>query len=282
MYKLRFLIILITLGIFLSSCTKEDIAPELPPQGSFVLEIDDIWKDQVPEPAAMSPGMPESMKALSALLGAFFVYAAASIFWWNTVLTAHLFIPSAAFLESFNHEAVWDRPSGTWNWTYDVDLPLATFSANLRAETSGDIVKWSMFISKSGGYTDFLWFTGESNVNNSSGWWTINKNPEGIKEDEFGIPYIDIEWNINTDGTSDITYTNIEPESAENGNYITYGIVNDTDLDAYYDIYRKWEENEVNIKWNKELLYGRVLSMNHFQDPYWHCWNQLFKNIACE
>ena len=102
------------------------------------------------------------------------------------------------------------------------------------------------------------------------------------KEDPVSIPFLDIQWSVNQDGTSEIKYTNIEVGSTDNGNYIKYGKVDDPDLDAFYDIFRTWEDNVVSIKWNTSLHHGRVMSMKHFQDPYWHCWNEFYENISCE
>ncbi len=111
----------------------------------------------------------------------------------------------------------------------------------------------------------------------------INKDPGGsVKDPEEVSRLLNIEWNQNTDGTSGITYTSALEGSSDNGNYIRYGKVNDTDLDAFYDIYKSWEDNLINIKWNTSTHYGRVLSMQHFTDPYWHCWSESLENIACE
>lgn len=271
MKEIRIIIIVLALGIFASGCVKEQPKPEIPPSSSFVLEIDNIWNNS-PEPMSL-PGISSKSN---------FFFGAGTIFWWNTVLSVQMVIPVAAYLEAFNHVPVWDKTDISWVWSYTMDVQSTSYTAELFAETINDEVHWSMYMSKSDGYTDFLWFTGISKTDNSSGSWSINKNPENNKEEVTSIPYLDILWSIAEDGTSEITYTNIEDGSADKGNYIKYGIVDDPDLDAFYDIYRTWEENLVSLKWNTTLHYGRVLSMAHFKDPYWHCWNENFENIICE
>ena len=87
MKDLRFILILITLGIFSSGCEKEQPAPDLPPAASFIMEFDDIWK-QAPSPGSYPSGDPQSN----------FIFAATSVYWWNTVLSIQLAIPVAAFM----------------------------------------------------------------------------------------------------------------------------------------------------------------------------------------
>ncbi len=272
MKKIKIFLTIITLGIISSSCVKHQPAPELPPPGSFVMDIDGMWKNS-PEPVSYSGILPRSN----------FLFAASNIYWWNTVLTVQMFIPVAAFLESFNHEAVWDGTTKSWIWSYPWSLFNDFYEAELHGKVNNDEIEWSMYISKTDDYTDFLWFTGISKTDNSTGTWTINKDPEdNIKDPGNSLPFLNIQWDINPNGTSDITYTNIMEDSADNGNFIRYGKVDDTDLDAFYDIYKTWEDDLINIKWNTTTHYGRVLSMLHFTNPYWHCWDEFFENIACE
>jgi len=273
MNKLRLFLIIFTLGIISFGCTKEDAPPDLPPEGSFVMQIDNMWKDGSPGPLEAS--MSESRTN--------FIFAAANVLWWNTILTVQMAIPVAAFVEAFNHEAVWDRPSRTWMWMYSFEINGFTYTAELQGKTIDNEVQWSMYISKSDTYTDFLWFSGISDLNNTYGSWNLYKDPEGGgKDSEAGSPFIDINWSINEDGSSEITYTNVEEALTNNGNYIKYGKTTDPDLDAFYDIFIDWEDNLISIKWNTTDHYGRVLSMAHFKDPYWHCWDEFFRNIACD
>ncbi len=271
MKELRLFTIAFALAILSSGCVKEQPKPEIPPSSSFVMEIDNIWT-VTPAPLTKT-GLDTKSN---------FIFGAGTIFWWNTILSVQMVIPVAAFMESFNHDPVWDKTALSWVWSYSINVQNTSYTAELFAEIIDDHVNWAMYISKSDGYTDFLWFTGISNTDNSSGAWVINKNPEGIKDDIVSVPYLDISWSKNEDGTSEITYARVEPGSADNGNYIRYGITDDPDLDANYDIYSAWEDNQVNIKWNTTLHYGRVLSMTHFLNPYWHCWDENFDNIICE
>ncbi len=272
MKEIRIIIIVITLGIFSSGCVKEAAVPDLPPKASLAMEFDEIWAT-LPAPEAYTKITPPSN----------FIFAAASIYWWNAILTIQMAVPVAAFSESFNHDPVWDKSSTSWVWSYTLDFQNTSYTAELFAKSETDKINWSMYFSKEDGFTDFLWFSGTSSMDNTSGLWTINKDPDSnIKDPDKTTPYLEIEWNVSEDGIPDIKYTSIEAKSVNNGSYIHYGKISDPDYDAFYDIYRVWEENLVNIKWNTTSHKGRVLSMADYQNPSWHCWDESFKNIACE
>ena len=133
-----------------------------------------------------------------------------------------------------------------------------------------------MYISKEGGYTDFLWFSGVSNLPLTEGTWTLNHDPNDP------TPYIGVEWHRDLSvGTADIKYTNIVPGGSENGGYISYGITTETPYDAFYDIYNKGQDNHTDIEWNTTTLEGHVKDLRVFLDNDWHCWNSDLEDIIC-
>ena len=108
------------------------------------------------------------------------------------------------------------------------------------------------------------------------GSWTIFHEPNNP------TPWIGIEWHRNpTDSTADIKYTNIDPNSDENGGYIFYGTTSDSIYNAFYEIYNKGKNNTTSIKWNIETHEGRVRDLKHFGDNEWHCWDSNLEDIDC-
>ena len=106
---------------------------------------------------------------------------------------------------------------------------------------------WRMLLSKQGFYTDFEWFTGLSNLPATEGTWTLNQDPNNPN------PFLLIEWNRNIqDNTADIDYTNIKPASAANGSYIHYGITNEVQYNAFYDIFSQSQNNHTDIEWHRD------------------------------
>jgi hypothetical protein len=261
MKTLKFILISLTIACITFSCVKESTPPSLPPEGSMVMKFDGFWKGDL-----KSVALPTSN----------FLFAAGHVLWWNTVLTINLAIPVATFAESFNHEPVWDAAAREWIWSYSVPSGTDIYTAELHGKNSGSQVEWNMYVSKTGGFTGFLWYSGISSSDNKSGTWYLNRSPENPQQ------YLQIDWIQGDSGTAGITYLNVMPEVADNGSYITYGITNEPPLVAYYDIYGKANDRLVNIKWDTASYAGRVKAPYHFMDSEWHCWDPGFLNVVCE
>ena len=115
-----------TLLIFLfTACTKEDKpAPAIPPANSLIMDFTKFPAD-------------EGKTTEEAATKANFGYAAVNVGWWNTVLVVNLAIPVAAFLESFNHDAVYDVATEKWTWSYNFNAAgwhTARLEATMAAE----------------------------------------------------------------------------------------------------------------------------------------------------
>ncbi len=62
--------------------------------------------------------------------------------------------------------------------------------------------------------------------------WKLYESPDN------NVQWMDIEWTKDWEAdTSQITYTNVKAGSEEFGSYITYGISDDADYDAFYTLY---------------------------------------------
>ncbi|MCX6223694.1 MAG: hypothetical protein NTV01_02915 [Bacteroidia bacterium] len=261
MKSLRIILVSCMIACIFASCKKENVAPALPPEGSMVMKFDGFWS-----------GTPKSVSVPKSN----FLYASLNVSWWNLVLTVQLSIPVATFIESFNHQPVWDGGLDVWIWSYQVPVGSDIFTAELHGKDNGDEVNWNMYISKTGGFTDFLWYSGVSRKDNTSGTWYLNKAPENPTD------YLQIDWNNNSDETADIRYQNVIPGANENGSYIKYGIVGDLPLNSYYDIFGHTDSRLINIKWNSTSHAGRVMDQKYFTDSNWHCWDELFINTNCQ
>jgi hypothetical protein len=205
-----------------------------------------------------------------------FFFAAAHVLFWNAAVTLNLAVPVATFLESFNHEPVWNPSGREWIWSYSVTVGSDVYTADLHGKISIGQVDWSMYISKSGGFTNFLWYSGISKFDNTSGTWYLNKSPEDPYQ------FLQIDWVRGPDGTAEITYLNVTQGAEDKGSYITFGITDEIPLTAYYDIYGKANDRLVNIKWDTVSYAGRVKAPHHFMDSDWHCWDTTFLNAVCE
>lgn len=246
-----------------------DVPPELPPTTSMVIPFD-----------AFSNGtLTQHGDALEVVTKQNFGFAATTIVFWNAAVTLTMAIPVASFLAAANQDFEFIGDA-TWEATYTFNPPGGVqHTARLQAKL-GDNVEWKMYISKQNSFTDFLWFSGESELNNTEGTWTLYRSPSNPTK------FIDILWHANPEeSTGDIKYTYAVPDVPENGNSIFYGVTNETPYDAFYIIFNNVIDSETVIEWNRETTAGRVKSEPHFGDDSFHCWDTLangLEDVDCE
>jgi hypothetical protein len=247
---------------------NEATPPDIPPLSTFLMDFTDFVPEQATlegGPAPFEPGYTRNN----------WVWASTNVLVWNTLITVGLAVPVLAYIESFSHEPT-RQPDGSWLWDYNFVVQDVVHLAELYGRVVRDEVRWEMYISKEGEYTDFLWYSGQSDLAGTEGTWTLYTSP--VDPDSL----LGIEWHRNVGTlTRDIRYTNIVPGGPENGGYIFYGIMDGSVYDAFYDIYNKGQENHTEIEWNRSTMAGRVSDPNHFGDEDWHCWDSVGNDIDC-
>jgi hypothetical protein len=247
----------------------EQKAPEIPPDSTMVIDFADFTTN-----GAKVAGAPTA-KTLQEFPGGNWLGSAGTVAAWNFIIGVTLVVPVTAFVESFNHEPTL-LEDGTWEWAYEYRVAGVLHTARLQAQAENNAILWNMFITKDGEYTDFNWFSGESNLLGTEGTWTLNLQPNDP------IPFVFIEWSRSlTDDPAQIKYTNITPDVPENGGFITYGITDETPFDAFYTIFQAELDNTTDIEWNRASQAGRVRDPRRFDDSDWHCWDEELQNIAC-
>ncbi len=243
-------------------------APDIPPAETFVINFDDFTED------ADTNGEP-TVRTTGVLPRANWLYSGGTVLVWNTILTVNLVIPVASFVESFNHQPTL-KAGGIWSWEYDFMANGNSFSAELQGQINGGVVDWNMFITKDGEYTDFNWFSGQSSLMGTDGTWSLNRNPNDPSS------FIDIEWNRNeAAGEADIRYENVIPDSADNGDYIYYGVNMESPYNAFYEIFRTNQGKLTQIEWNRETKAGRVKDEQNFGDEEYYCWDEFLVDTEC-
>jgi hypothetical protein len=250
------------MAILFTSCSNnDDGVPEMPPIESFLMEFSDFT--EFPDTTGNLKSVPSYRH---------FAYSFATVGVWNLLTKVTLAVPVAVYLESFNHTP--ESPEeGVWQWTYSLD----TYTARLvTTRISNEKFTAEMFITKTGGnaFEDFKWFEGTVRYDHTHASWKLYESPGN------NVQWLDIEWTKNWEaGTSEITYTNVKAGAEEFGSYITYGIVDDPDYNAFYTLVSA--SKEINIQYNTETKAGRVKSPVDFGDSDWHCWNEQFQDTDC-
>ncbi|MBK6905178.1 MAG: hypothetical protein IPH04_20860 [Saprospirales bacterium] len=273
MKKLGFFAALVLAVSVFQSCQKEPLdphagkeAPQLPAAATFILPIDDKFKEE------LTDNDPNDRTINN------WGHSVANVIFWNTVLTVHTAVPVLAFYESFNHEAVY-QGGGIWLWAYTVSDNSGTYHAKLYGELLvNSEVKWDMYISKDGAFSDVLWYSGITAWDQSYASWTLNYNPFNP------TPFITIEYlKDNGAGQASIRYTNVIPGDAGNGSYIEYRESADAsaEFDRAYDVFKSDIDNLLEINWNSIDSHGRVRDFEKFGDLDWHCWGTDLQDGQC-
>jgi hypothetical protein len=266
---MRKLAFLLSFSILLVSCNKDDevdpgTTPALPPSSSMAPNFEDFSNNE-------GAGGGREMAVRN------WVYAATSVGVYSGILSGALVVPVTAFKLAVNQEATFDTETKLWVWAYDISVPNnGSYSVKLTADVDGSDVAWTGYISKAGGFADFVWFTGESNFAANAGTWTLYEGPD--KPDAW----LSSEWSkSDVDGIADVTFT-VEKEGDGFGSSISYMVDANADLDRNVTIVDTNTENSIDVQWNAENGNGRIKSEAFFEDNLYHCWDTTLNDVDCE
>jgi len=205
---------------------------------------------------------------------------------WNVTLFTTLAVPITSFRTAFLHDP--ERiGEDSWQWMYTVDGFGGEYTARLTGELVEDVIVWEMYVSRSGieAFGEFLWFTGESASDGSSGHWILNQGPDRQNA------MLRIDWVREMEEVGTIRYTWVrefaDDQSADpyRNSYLEYGLI-EGDYDAYFDAH-VYEANlqdfvDVRIEWNRDLYFGRIQAPHFYEDMEWRCWDGTGEDVLCE
>ncbi len=228
--------------LMINGCKTDDVKPEpqIPPKSSFIMDYEYFLN---PTDTVIGKKSTESHQ--------YWGRAFAHVTIWNTLIKVGLVVPVTAFLESFNHEAIYHPDDEYWSWSYNFTAGGSAFLAELNASHSNDSLLWIMKISKGGSYQNFEWFRGKSAIHRGGGWWVLNESPNKPNE------ILRINWTHNLEGTGTVKYSNIKETSPEYESYIYYGSTT-LELNRFYNILSTNHNNLVEIEWNSFDKHGRI------------------------
>jgi hypothetical protein len=265
--KRVFPLMLMAMGLSLLclSCDKneeEGTLPELPPVEALQMPLDDFIGN---------PSENENLKSGYTYTNALYSYGTVSV--WNLLVSVPMVVPVAAYLEALNHTPVY-LGENSWEWSYALTQGEDAYSARLvTTRISNEEFTAEMFITRAGFFEDFKWFDGTIRYDRTHADWTLYEGPESQ------VAWLNIEWNMDWElEVSDITYEIVKADADEYGSSITYGVTEDDDYDAFYNI--SFSQKETFIKWNRTTKEGTVKDESFFGDADWHPWNSLFHDVV--
>ncbi len=276
MKNLSLILVLALSMLFVQSCQKEGVndeysnqpTPQLPAEASFLMptegftNLDGANDDQIEDRTFTNWG-----------------YAAGNVLVWNSLITMHLAVPVLSFRASFNHEAVY-QGGGVWLWAYTFRDKGSTFRAELYGELAvGDMINWTMYISKDGGFGRVLWYSGTTANDGSSATWDLNFDPNNPRP----IVHIDYTKDL-VSQDAQIRYTNVINGTPEQGGYIEYRheVSAATEFNRHYDVFKAELDNLLEINWNSLYKNGQVKDPVKFMDEDWRCWGTDLHDADCQ
>ncbi len=270
MKKLMSLMLILILTVSInSSCKKENkgVAPALPPMESMSIDFSNFTSqkkavDQIFVQKGVETGNWDFASTVALV--------------WESIINTTLVIPVTTFKLASGSDPVFVA-SKTWQWSYSSTVAGTAYNAKLTGQITASNVLWEMHITQegTGGFTDFLWFSGTSKLDGTGGQWTLNQSPASA------AAMLQIDWTYTGGSIATIKYTYVKDDSFKNS-YIEYGLTTNP-LNAYYTInyFNNVKFSDVNIEWNTSTFNGRVKSIDYMGDSNWYCWDENKVNITC-
>lgn len=261
------LILVLTAGM-LSSCKKDNgTAPVLPPQESMTIDFTNFLTQKKSAYTIIDNKGTNNTN---------WEFAAGVAGIWNLIITTTLAVPVSAFKLAIDKDPVF-LSNKTWQWSYSVSAVPITYKARLTGQISGTDVLWKMYVTRegTGGFAEFVWFSGTSKLDGTGGQWILNESA--------AIPeaYLQIDWAKTGTAVGSVKYTFIKNHDAHQGGYIEYGLISGA-LNAFYNIhyFNEVKFSDVNVEWNTTTFNGRVKSSDYLLGT-WFCWDSNKVNATC-
>lgn len=275
MKKVTILVIFIALttGLFTGCNKDEENPPSIPSVESMKIDFSNFDNEKKHAFYSNSKGIENSNWEFSAFVAGF----------WNEIIVTTLAIPLITFSLAVNETPVY-LENKTWEWNYDATIFTAVYKARLTGQIRTRDIEWKLYISRegSGGFSEFLWVQGTSNLDGTSGQWIFNHS-SSYKE-----PILQIDWTGNGIEilTVKYTYVRVLNDSRVNDlfrtSYIEYG-KQTGNYNAYYSIhyFNGADFSDVQVEWSTTGKHGRIKCEKFFSDNEWHCWNGNYINVIC-
>jgi hypothetical protein len=254
----KMLIWLLALGLMsggfmgCSETDDDDDALPLPPDASMSIDLTAFNGDKM-APSVLAPG--EN-----------FNNAIARVAIVNLAVVIAL-SPGTTVFKAASSATPVEESDGSWTWKYTAKWLFHTFEANLNGRMEGFGTVWSMKVSCDSldvPVDNFEWYTGEVQLDNSSGSWRFfdYKTPDMARE--IGT----IEWEVKDRDTSELMFSNTNSESEDNGDTLTYSLDGTTAEISYYD---DSEDLTAEIIWDTITIAGSIMvpGYNNGERAYW-------------
>lgn len=271
---LTFLLLVLFLAVTITGCKKKPgDPPMLPPSESMLIDFSNFEPGKKSADIVLPKGENDDNWGVSALVAGYF----------RALAFVTLAVPVYSFQYAIDHDPVY-LDNKTWQWSYDASVFTIKYKARLTGQIRDDDVLWKMYITRegTGGFNEFLWFEGTSDLDGKGGEWTL------YHSSTYREPVLEIIWEGNGTDVTYVKYTyvrtlndNRDPDTF-NTSYIEYGVQTGS-LDRFYSIYYYNGSgfSTMDVEWSSTAGNGRVMCEAYFSDNLWHCWDINYLNVDC-
>lgn len=274
--RLATLALFALLATALAGCGKEpnapiapsSQAPSLPPAASMKFDFSFFERNGGMALAALPAG------AEGTQLRSHWINAVTRVVFLNLTVADLFSTPVAALNAALSQTPVLGD-DGWYTWVYTVSEQGRTITLRLRGRVDGAIVTWRMYATDSAAtpaMTDFLWFTGESRLDNSNGHWIFNDRREAKT-----VPVARIDWTANSETKRSLAFSNVESGSADLGDRLEYRLDGAIVSVTFHD---QSENKDADITWNETTGTGSLM-VPDYNGGERACWDEHQEDMVC-
>jgi hypothetical protein len=275
--RLATLAVLALLVPALTGCGKEPTAPArsrseaptVPPASSLKFDFGFFSANGGAQAYAAHPNGVDATLAKSN-----WINAVVRVVYINLTV-ADLFTPPVAALQAALSQTPVLGEDGWFNWTYAFSDKGHDITLHLRARIDGNIVTWRMQATDpqaSPPMSEFLWFTGETRLQNDRGFWIFNDRRNGE-----AVPVARVDWTNASERSRTLSFSNVDATSADLGDRLEYSVAGDLGAIRFHDVSAN---QDADITWNEVTGTGS-LTVPDYNNGERACWDEHQENAVC-
>lgn len=164
---------------------------------------------------------------------------------------------------------------GWFTWTYAFTDKGHAITLHLRARIDGDLVTWRMQVTNPQAVpamNDFLWFTGETRLQNDRGWWQFNDRRDGA-----AVPVARIDWTNTSERQRTLVFRNVDAVSADLNDRLAYEVNGDQVSVTFHD---QSAATDADITWNEATGTGSI-QVPDYNGGLRACWDEHQEDMTC-
>lgn len=261
----------------LAGCGKQPVSPALsandpppvPPAASMDFDFDFFAQRGAAQTYAAHPNGVDATAAKSN-----WINAVTRVVFLNLTVADAFSPPVLALNAALSTQPVLGD-DGWFTWTYAFTDKGHDVTLRLRARVDGALVSWRMQVTDpqaTPAMSDFLWFTGETRLQNDRGFWIINDRRDGK-----AVAVARIDWNSVSERDRSLTFRNVDAGSADLGDQLEYRVA-----DALVSITFRHAATQASfdITWNEADGTGS-LKVPDYNNGERACWDEMQENRVC-